>query len=64
MSRLEPFVVASAIAAATDKIGLVVTTNTTYNDPYTVARMATSLDYISKGRASWNIVTAPTPLPH
>ncbi|WP_050460960.1 NtaA/DmoA family FMN-dependent monooxygenase [Herbaspirillum autotrophicum] len=57
MSRLEPFVVASAIAAATDKIGLVVTTNTTYNDPYTVARMATSLDYISKGRASWNIVT-------
>lgn len=61
MSRLEPFVVASAIAAATDKIGLVVTANTTYSDPYTVARMAASLDHISAGRASWNIVTGADP---
>jgi len=61
MSRLEPFVVASAIAAATDRIGVVVTTNTTYGDPYTVARMMASLDHISKGRASWNIVTGADP---
>jgi FMN-dependent oxidoreductase (nitrilotriacetate monooxygenase family) len=57
MARLEPFVVASAIAAATERVGIVVTTNTTYSDPYTVARMLASLDHISGGRASWNIVT-------
>jgi FMN-dependent oxidoreductase (nitrilotriacetate monooxygenase family) len=57
MVRLEPFVVASAIAAATERVGIVVTTNTTYSDPFTVARMLASLDHVSHGRASWNIVT-------
>jgi FMN-dependent oxidoreductase (nitrilotriacetate monooxygenase family) len=61
MARLEPFVVGSAIAAATKHVGIVVTTNTTYSDPFTVARMFASFDLISRGRASWNIVTGADP---
>lgn len=57
MSRLEPFSVASAVAAVTSHIGLVVTANPTYNDPLIVARMTASLDHLSNGRASWNLVT-------
>jgi FMN-dependent oxidoreductase (nitrilotriacetate monooxygenase family) len=57
MSRLEPFVSAASLAAATSRIGIVVTANPTYYDPYTVARLIASLDHLSKGRASWNIVT-------
>ncbi|HXW78860.1 MAG TPA: NtaA/DmoA family FMN-dependent monooxygenase [Acidimicrobiales bacterium] len=57
MSRLEPFVAGSAIAAATTHIGICVTANPTYYDPYTLARLFASLDHLSKGRASWNLVT-------
>lgn len=57
MSRLEPFVSAASLAAATSHIGIVVTANPTYYDPYTVARLFASLDHLSKGRASWNLVT-------
>ncbi len=57
MSRLEPFVAGSAIAAATSHIGICVTANPTYYDPYTLARLFASLDHLSKGRASWNLVT-------
>src|SRR5688500_5618267 len=57
MSRMEPFTVASAIAAATSHIGIAVTANPTYYDPYTVARLTASLDHLSRGRAAWNLVT-------
>jgi len=57
MSRLEPFTAAASLAAATSRIGIVVTANPTYYDPYTVARLIGSLDHVSGGRASWNIVT-------
>lgn len=47
----------AALAAVTDRIGLVATQNTTYNDPYDLARRLTSLDLLSEGRAGWNVVT-------
>ncbi|GAB3282573.1 NtaA/DmoA family FMN-dependent monooxygenase [Kineosporia babensis] len=47
----------SALAAATDRIGLVATQNTTYNYPADLARRLASLDLLSDGRAGWNIVT-------
>lgn len=55
--RLEPFTLLSALAALTKHVGLIATVSTTYNDPYHVARKFASLDYISNGRAAWNIVT-------
>jgi len=47
----------SALAGATERIGLVATQNTTYNFPADLARRLASLDYLSDGRAGWNIVT-------
>jgi alkanesulfonate monooxygenase SsuD/methylene tetrahydromethanopterin reductase-like flavin-dependent oxidoreductase (luciferase family) len=47
----------AALAAVTDRIGLVATQNATYNYPADLARRLASLDYISGGRAGWNIVT-------
>ncbi|MFD0033194.1 LLM class flavin-dependent oxidoreductase [Streptomyces sp. NPDC055059] len=47
----------SALAAVTQRIGLVATQNTTYNYPTDLARRLASLDLLSEGRAGWNIVT-------
>ena len=47
----------AALAAVTERIGLVATQNTTYNFPADLARRLASLDLLSEGRAGWNIVT-------
>jgi N-acetyl-S-(2-succino)cysteine monooxygenase len=57
MVRLEPFTMMGSIATATSAVGLVVTANTTYSEPYHVARMLASLDHLSGGRIAWNVVT-------
>ncbi len=48
----------SALAGATQNIGLVTTASTTFNPPYVVARQIQSLHWLSRGRAGWNIVTS------
>lgn len=55
--RLEPVTLLTSIAAATERIGLIATASTTYYEPYNLARLFSSLDFLSKGRAGWNIVT-------
>ncbi len=55
--RIEPFTWLSAVAVATERIGLIGTASTTYLEPYNAARLFASLDHLSKGRAGWNIVT-------
>ncbi|MGO1200862.1 MAG: LLM class flavin-dependent oxidoreductase, partial [Dermabacteraceae bacterium] len=47
----------AALAGVTERIGLVATQNTTYNDPVDLARRLQTLDLLSGGRAGWNIVT-------
>ena len=47
----------AALAAVTDRIGLVSTSNTTYNEPADLARRLSGLDLLSGGRAGWNVVT-------
>jgi FMN-dependent oxidoreductase (nitrilotriacetate monooxygenase family) len=54
----EPLTLLSALAAQTTNLGLVATMTTTYSQPYSVARLFGSLDHISAGRASWNVVTS------
>ncbi|GGO32722.1 LLM class flavin-dependent oxidoreductase [Micromonospora parathelypteridis] len=54
---LEPTVLLTALAGATNHIGLIATASTTYNEPFNLARRFASLDHISGGRAGWNIVT-------
>mgnify|MGYP001210672364 CR=1 FL=1 len=56
-SAWEPITLLSALAACTERIGLLGTVSTTYSQPYNVARMFASLDHISRGRAGWNVVT-------
>src|SRR6266700_340027 len=58
--HFEPLTLLSALAAVTDHVGLVATASTTYNEPYHIARKFASLDYLSGGRAGWNIVTSAT----
>lgn len=61
VTSFEPFTLLSALSQATDRIGLVATGSTTFDEPYHVARRFASLDHISGGRAGWNIVTTSNP---
>ncbi|HEY6762744.1 MAG TPA: LLM class flavin-dependent oxidoreductase [Baekduia sp.] len=54
---LDPLILLTVLAAATERIGLIATASTTYNSPYNLARRFNSLDHVSGGRAGWNIVT-------
>jgi FMN-dependent oxidoreductase (nitrilotriacetate monooxygenase family) len=58
--RFEPLTLLSAISVATERIGLIATASTTYNEPFHLARKFASLDHLSNGRAGWNIVTSGT----
>jgi FMN-dependent oxidoreductase (nitrilotriacetate monooxygenase family) len=59
--QFEPLTLLSAIAVATQHIGLVATMNTNWEDPYNLARRFASLDHISGGRAGWNVVSSLNP---
>ncbi|RST14722.1 LLM class flavin-dependent oxidoreductase [Streptomyces sp. WAC05374] len=58
LGGFEPLTLLSALAGATERIGLIATVSTTYNEPFTTARAFASLDHLSGGRAGWNIVTS------
>jgi FMN-dependent oxidoreductase (nitrilotriacetate monooxygenase family) len=55
---LEPITVLAALSVATSRVGLIATASTTYTEPFNLARQFASIDYISNGRAAWNIVTS------
>ena len=61
VTSFEPFTLLAALAGATERIGLVATASTTFDQPYHIARRFASLDHISGGRAGWNIVTTSNP---
>jgi FMN-dependent oxidoreductase (nitrilotriacetate monooxygenase family) len=58
VGRPDTFTVLAGLAAVTDHIGLSGTINSTFNEPYEVARQFASLDHLSGGRAAWNVVTS------
>ncbi len=58
VGRPDTLTVLDALAARTDRLGLVGTINSTFNEPYEVARQFASLDHLSGGRAAWNVVTS------
>jgi len=58
---LDPLLLLSAVAVATERVGLIATVSTTYSFPWDVARRLATLDFISHGRAGWNIVTTVEP---
>ncbi|GGA56865.1 LLM class flavin-dependent oxidoreductase [Pelagibacterium lentulum] len=59
---MDPFVILSALAAVTKRIGLIGTASTSFDHPFHLARRFASLDHISDGRAGWNIVTSSNAL--
>jgi FMN-dependent oxidoreductase (nitrilotriacetate monooxygenase family) len=58
VGRPDTFTVLAALAAVTDRLGLTGTINTTFNEPFEVARQFATLDQLSDGRAGWNMVTS------
>jgi alkanesulfonate monooxygenase len=61
VTSFEPLTLLSALAMVTERIGLIATASTTFDEPYHIARRFASLDHISHGRAGWNIVTTSNP---
>lgn len=58
VGRPDTFAILTALAAVTEHLGLTGTINSTFNEPYEVARQFASLDHLSDGRAAWNVVTS------
>ncbi|GFG63529.1 putative oxygenase [Mycobacterium kubicae] len=58
VGRPDTFTVLAALAGVTERLGLTGTINTTFNEPFEVARQFATLDHLSEGRAGWNIVTS------
>jgi FMN-dependent oxidoreductase (nitrilotriacetate monooxygenase family) len=56
-NAIDPFIVLTAVARATTHVGLMATVSSTYRHPYHIARLASSLDLVSGGRAAINVVT-------
>ena len=54
----DPSVLASALAAATENLGIVFTSSIVQDHPFDFARRMSSLDHYTDGRLGWNIVTS------
>jgi long-chain alkane monooxygenase len=54
----DPVPLATLIAAATSRLGVVATMSTTFYPPYMLARVSSTIDHISGGRFGWNIVSS------
>src|SRR5688572_2491589 len=61
VTSFDPPTLLPALAAVTERIGLIATGSTTFEAPYHLARRFASLDHLSGGRAGWNIVTTSNP---
>jgi FMN-dependent oxidoreductase (nitrilotriacetate monooxygenase family) len=57
----DPVMILGLMAGVTDRLGLVSTASTTYNDPYSLARRFGTLDHLTHGRAGWNSVATFNP---
>ncbi|OBU01186.1 hypothetical protein VE01_00669 [Pseudogymnoascus verrucosus] len=54
----DPLYSIPAMAAATKTLGFGVTSSTTYEAPYSLARKFSTVDHLTNGRVAWNIVTS------
>ena len=53
----DPLLLIPTMAHATRHVGFGVTSNLTFEQPYLLARRFSTLDHLTKGRVSWNVVT-------
>ncbi len=61
VTSFDPATLLPALAAVTERLGLIATASTTFEAPYHIARRFASLDHLSGGRAGWNVVTTSNP---
>ena len=61
VTSFDPLTLLPALAVVTERLGLIATASTTFEQPYIIARKFASLDHLSNGRAGWNIVTTANP---
>jgi len=61
VTSFDPLTLLPALAAVTERLGLIATGSTTFDQPYHLARKFASLDHLSGGRAGWNLVTTSNP---
>jgi FMN-dependent oxidoreductase (nitrilotriacetate monooxygenase family) len=56
--KMDPISILAVMGAATRCLGLGATYSTTYYEPFHVARVFSTLDLMTGGRAAWNVVTS------
>jgi FMN-dependent oxidoreductase (nitrilotriacetate monooxygenase family) len=57
LPKNDPMLLIPALAAAAPDLNFIVTTSSTFEQPYANARRFATLDHITQGRIGWNIVT-------
>ncbi|KAF1959619.1 DszA family xenobiotic compound monooxygenase [Byssothecium circinans] len=57
----DPVIPVSAMASVTKHLNFAITTSTSYEQPYIVAKRFATLDHLTRGRFGWNIVTSWKP---
>lgn len=60
MVNHDPMPTIAMMAAATSRVGLASTMSSTFYPPFLLARLAATMDHLSKGRFGWNVVTTAT----
>ncbi|MBM9466696.1 LLM class flavin-dependent oxidoreductase [Nakamurella leprariae] len=55
---IDPMLLVSAMAGATEHLGFAITASTTYEKPFDLARKFATLDLVTGGRVGWNVVTS------
>jgi FMN-dependent oxidoreductase (nitrilotriacetate monooxygenase family) len=58
---VDPLEALSVALPFTNRLGLIATATTSFNEPYDLARRFSTLDHLSNGRAAWNVVTTFIP---
>ena len=56
--KMDLISIVTAMAMATNRLGLGATYSTTYYEPFHVARTFATLDLMTRGRCAWNVVTS------
>jgi len=56
--KMDPVTILACMGMATKYLGLGSTYTTTYYEPFHVARVISTLDLMTSGRAAWNVVTS------
>ena len=56
--KLDPLPLLPVMAQGTSHIGLIATASTTFYPPYLLARLLSTIDSLTGGRAGWNMVTS------